>query len=196
MSRLFVFDLDGVLIDSILNMSQAWDAVRVKLEIDVPFEDYKEQIGKPFPDIMKDIGLFDRHLEIFEVYRSYSRMNIHTIPMYEGVNDTLNELKDRGNKIALCTSKTKETTEILLSKFPKFDFVSCPQNGLRGKPAPDQLLYTMAMCNADPRDTIYVGDMVSDYQAAQRAGIHFEFATWGYGDFECEHKLKNITNLI
>ena len=41
MSKLFVFDLDGVLIDSLPNMEHAWTSVRVKHEINVPFEDYK-----------------------------------------------------------------------------------------------------------------------------------------------------------
>ncbi len=196
MSKLFVFDLDGVLIDSLLNMEHSWDAVRVKHEIEVPFAHYKAQIGKPFPDIMKTLGLYDRHLEIYETYKTYSRLNIHTIPMYEGVNDTLNELKDQGHKIALCTSKTRETTNILLSKFPKFDYVSCPQQGLRGKPSPDQLLHTIAMCNVDPKDAVFIGDMMPDLQCATRAGVHFEYAEWGFGELECEHSLKSITNLI
>ena len=196
MSKLFVFDLDGVLIDSLLNMKNAWNSVRVKHEIEPPFEDYKAQIGKPFPDIMSELGLFDRHLEIYDTYKTYSQINIHTIPMYEDVNETLNALKDQGHKIALCTSKTKETTNILLSKFPKFDYVCCPQQGLRGKPAPDQLLYTIAMCNVDPKDAIYIGDMMPDLQCAVRAGVHFEYAEWGFGELKCEHTLKSITNLI
>ena len=105
MSKLFVFDLDGVLIDSLPNMSHAWDAVRLKLEISNPFEDYKKQIGKPFPEIMKELGLHDRHLEVYDVYKTYSRLHLEEIPLYEGVYDTLTELKSQGHKIALCTSK-------------------------------------------------------------------------------------------
>ena len=109
MSKLFVFDLDGVLIDSLSNMEHAWSSVRVKHEIDVPFEDYKAQIGKPFPDIMRELGLYDRHLEIFETYKTHSRKCLDTIPLYDGVYDTLTELKNQGHKIAICTSKSRET---------------------------------------------------------------------------------------
>ena len=196
MSKLFVFDLDGVLIDSLPNMSHAWDAVRLKLEISNPFEDYKKQKGKPFPEIMKELGLHDRHLEVYDVYKTYSRLHLEEIPLYEGVYDTLTELKSQGHKIALCTSKARETVGLLEHKLPEFDYISCPTAGLRGKPAPDQLLHVMSVCNVDPIDTVYVGDMIYDYEAAKRAGIHFEYAEWGFGDLTCEHSLKSITNLI
>ena len=196
MSKLFVFDLDGVLIDSLPNMEHAWTSVRVKHEIDVPFEDYKAQIGKPFPDIMRELGLYDRHLEIYETYKTHSRRCLDQIPLYDGVYDTLTELKNQGHKIALCTSKNRETVSLLEHKLPEFDYISCPKQGLRGKPAPDQLLYTMAYLNVDPSETVYVGDMIYDQQAASRAGVHFEYASWGFGDLECDHTLKSITNLI
>ena len=37
MTKLFVFDLDGVLIDSLPNMEAAWKAVKVKHEVKNPF---------------------------------------------------------------------------------------------------------------------------------------------------------------
>ena len=101
MSKLFVFDLDGVLIDSLANMEAAWSAVKVKHEVKNPFSDYKEQIGKPFPEIMRVLGLEKQHLEIYETYRTYSRMCLDAIPLYDGVYETLEELKSQGNKIAM-----------------------------------------------------------------------------------------------
>ena len=53
MTKLFVFDLDGVLIDSLKNMETAWMAVKVEHGVKNPFSDYHEQIGRPFPEIMK-----------------------------------------------------------------------------------------------------------------------------------------------
>ena len=89
MSKLFVFDLDGVLIDSLANMEAAWSAVKVKHEVKNPFSDYKEQMGKPFSEIMRVLGLEKQHLEIYETYRTYSRMCLDAIPLYDGVYETL-----------------------------------------------------------------------------------------------------------
>ena len=44
----------------------------------------------------------------------------------------------------------------------------------------------MAFCNVDPIDTVYIGDMQSDYECAQRAGVDFIHANYGYGQVKCE----------
>ena len=57
MKKLIAFDLDGVLINSIKNMEMSWDIVRLHHKIEVPFEEYKKQIGKPFFDILNELGI-------------------------------------------------------------------------------------------------------------------------------------------
>ena len=112
-------------------------------------------------------------------------------------------VKEKGYKIAICTSKDivrvkKVIASLILDgkKFPEFDYVCSPKQGLRGKPAPDQLLNTMAFCNVDPHETYYVGDMQSDMFCANRAGVDFIHAKYGYGEVECEVSLESIKNLI
>ena len=43
----------------------------------------------------------------------------------------------------------------------------------------------MAFCNVDPHETYYVGDMQSDMFCANRAGVDFIHAKYGYGEVEC-----------
>jgi phosphoglycolate phosphatase-like HAD superfamily hydrolase len=52
---------------------------------------------------------------------------------------------------------------------------------MRGKPAPDHLLMAMAQAGSDPAETVYIGDMAADHEAARRAGIDYAHADWGYG---------------
>ena len=42
---------------------------------------------------MKELGLEKQHLEIYETYKTYSRMCLDSIPLYDGVYETLEELK-------------------------------------------------------------------------------------------------------
>ena len=42
----------------------------------------------------------------------------------------------------------------------------------------------MAFCNVDPHETYYVGDMQSDMFCANRAGVDFIHAKYGYGEVE------------
>ena len=47
---------------------------------------------------MRELNLYDRHLEIFETYKTYSRMCLDKIELYDGV-DTLTELKIKATRL-------------------------------------------------------------------------------------------------
>ena len=88
-----------------------------------------------------------------------------------------------GVKLGVVTSKDGARTQLVLDRLDvNFTVVMTPEERMRGKPAPDHLLYAMAICNIDPVETIFVGDMESDAEAARRAGIDYAHAEWGYGE--------------
>jgi phosphoglycolate phosphatase-like HAD superfamily hydrolase len=39
----------------------------------------------------------------------------------------------------------------------------------------------MAITQVDPKDSVYIGDMDVDFHAANRAGVDYLYAEWGYG---------------
>ncbi len=55
--KLLIFDLDGVLIDSLQNMRLALKQTCLNLEINLEFKNYRKFIGLPFEDIMKKMGI-------------------------------------------------------------------------------------------------------------------------------------------
>jgi HAD superfamily hydrolase (TIGR01549 family) len=180
--RLVCFDLDGVLLDSRQNMQLAWSAVRAELDITVGFERYFAEIGRPFGEIMTILGLEAEAEAIETVFRQASRASLHETPLYEGVGDMLLALNSAGVKLAIVTSKDRTRTDLVLSRLPvTFQTVQTPDGICRGKPAPDHLLMAMATCRTDPADTVFIGDMDADAEAAARAGIDYIHAAWGYG---------------
>jgi len=194
--KLYIFDLDGVLIDSKRNMEASWNRCKIVHSLEPSFTDYFAHVGLPFNDILTSIGIEEEHKEIYDTYGGASLDNQDLITIYPGAVKTLRKLKKEGNKIAIVTSKHADRTQVMIKNLPKFEFVCSPKQGLRGKPAPDQLLFCTAMCNADPQDTVYVGDMNVDYWAAQRANIKFIHANYGYGNVTCEHSISQIKELI
>ena len=189
----FIFDLDGVLIDSEHMMKQAWNLCMLEHELEQPFSEYFKHIGKPFRDIMRELDVED----VEAVKHTYDKASIelmeHCLEFYDDVETVLGYLKQE-NKIAVVTSKTAERTNVILDHLDvEFDYVVSPKKGLRGKPAPDQILFCLAMTQTDPKDAVYIGDMQVDYEAATRAGIDFIHASYGYG--KCDHSVKSIENL-
>ena len=71
-------------------------------------------------------------------------------------------------------------------------------DALKGKPAPDHILYAMSELNMNASDTLYIGDMDVDYEAAKRAHVNYAHALWGYGVYDDENiiKLVKITQLM
>jgi phosphoglycolate phosphatase-like HAD superfamily hydrolase len=69
---------------------------------------------------------------------------------------------------------------------------------LCGKPAPGQLLESMADLNVDPKDSLFVGDAEVDAMAALRAGVNYCHANWGYGETKLDHVtfLNDIQSLL
>ena len=197
MKKAYIFDLDGVLIDSKHMMEQSWNICELEHKLTQPFEEYFKHIGMPFRDILKVIGIEDNHDAIKHTYDKASiELMEYCLEFYPGVEDTLRELK-KNAKLGVVTSKTAERTRLILDKLDiEFDYVVSPKTGLRGKPAPDQIMFCLAMLNVDPQDAVYVGDMQVDYWASERAGIDFIHATYGYGNVKCEHSVDQIKQLI
>ncbi len=193
--KAYIFDLDGVLIDSEKMMNHAWTICQLEHNLDQPFSEYFKHIGKPFKDIMKELNVENAS----QVKSTYDKASLDLMDeflvFYPEVENTLKKLK-QGYKIAVVTSKTAERTKVILDKLDvEFDYVVSPKSGLRGKPAPDQILFCLAMLNVDPKDAVYVGDMQVDYDASRRAGTSFIHATYGYGNVECELSVNQIDQL-
>ena len=200
--KLVLFDLDGVLIDSKRNMEFSWNKVKSQLHLNVEFDEYFKLIGRSFFDIMKILGLSDQHNEIEKIFRATSASNVDLIDFYPGVIEILSLLQSNDIKIGVVTSKDRLRTDGILSMLPfRFHTVQTPKKCYRSKPAPDHLLLSMAISGVDPSDSLYIGDMSVDMQSAERAGIDYLHASWGYedissSDVQCIESIRDIINYL
>jgi HAD superfamily hydrolase (TIGR01549 family) len=109
------------------------------------------------------------------IYRRHHRVSLkkcsRILPYSKGVLDYL-----RGNKIkaAIASNRPTEFTNILLNSLGIkgcFDYVLCADKLVEGKPNPEILLKIMRELKIDPRETLYVGDMVIDVETGRNAGV-------------------------
>lgn len=193
--RTILFDLDGVLLDSRPNMEFAWSEVRSRMNLPIPFESYFKLIGRPFADIMNLLGETGRAAEIERIFRVSSMEGIELARFYPGTEETLLCLARKGYKLGVVTSKDRLRTSAILAKLTvEFVSVQTPENRYRGKPAPDHLLLAMAEACCDPSECLYIGDMSADFEAAQRAGVDYIHAGWGYGQRPSPH-IAELTSI-
>jgi phosphoglycolate phosphatase len=197
--KLVLFDLDGVLVDSKHNMMLSWNAVRDQHNIDTEFKDYFENIGRPFNDILDMLNIKENQNDIAQTYNEVSKQMMDKVSFYEGTKSVLNQLTAKRIKTGIVTSKEALRCQFVLDLLGfEFDIVQTPNEKLKGKPAPDHLLYAMSELEVSASDTIYIGDMNVDFLAAKNAKVDYIHAMWGYGFCSDENtiKLKEISQLL
>lgn len=194
MTKLIIFDLDGVIFNSKSNMRKSWNEVRNKLNIKTTFNIYFNNIGLPFFKILEKLkikkNLFLKAKKIFE---KTSIKNFKLIKIYPGVKLTIDYLKKKKYRVAVLTSKNRLRTYKLLKKFNlKFEHVQCPTKQNLGKPNPKILNILNKKFNFDKRKIYYLGDTSVDYLFSKNSNINFIYCNYGYGKL-LKKKVKSIS---
>ena len=190
--KVIIFDLDGVLINSKINMNLAWNKVRKVTQVKKTFNEYFKFIGLPFNEILKKLKIKDIHHEKIEkTFSKHSIKKLKKIKLYKKVNYVLRILKKKKIQMCIVTSKDGKRTKEIIRHFNipiKYSF--SPSRNLRGKPHPDKINKALEILSSKKKDACYVGDMFVDYKTAKNAKIDFIYADYGYG------KLKKNFDII
>ena len=196
--KVVIFDLDGVILNSKKNMSEAWKYTSKKNKLNNTFENYFQFVGLPFFKILKNMKIENNYSKIKKDFDKGSELNANKISIYPNTITTLNRLKFLGKILVLYTSKDVKRTKLFIKKFKlKFHFVECENKILRGKPYPDQILKILKKLKYKKKEAIFIGDTTYDYLASRNSKIDFIFAKYGYG--RIKHKscsIQRINQLI
>lgn len=179
--RLFLFDLDGTLIDSkgdiasSLNLALAragltrlppsriagfiGDGVRKLVE-----RALREALGSE-PDESLLLRVMNLYLQEYGVHL------LDTTRLFEGVEEALESL--HWAQLAVVTNKPERLSRQILDALGvgrRFRVVLGGDSTLLRKPDPAPLLEAMKLCGADPTESVMVGDSPVDVQAGKAAG--------------------------
>jgi len=182
--RAVVFDLDGVVVDSSAVMREAFSIAYAEAVGDgpAPFEEYNRHMGRYFPDIMRHMGL---PLAMEEPFVRESYRLAHRVPLFPGVRETLQALRDRGIRTAIATGKSSPRARSLLDLLgvlDLFDHVIGSDEVARPKPAPDIVLRALELLGIAAAQAMMVGDAVIDLASGREAGVTTVATTWHGGD--------------
>ena len=197
MKKYILFDLDGTLTDPGVGItnSVAYALDRYKIT-DYKKEDLFKFIGPPLKESFMTFYDFPEKqaIEAIDVYREYFRSKgIFENEVYPNVLETLSELKKRGFKLLVASSKPEEFVKIILEHFDLseyFDFVG-------GATMDEQTRITKSAVIAwvlenmkitDMSQCLMVGDRLHDIEGAKSFGMESVGCAFGYGG---EEELKN-----
>lgn len=182
-----LFDLDGTLLDTSEGILSS-----VKYTIDVmgfePIEeDYFETfIGPPIQHTLQKIYHLDDKTrdKAAAVFREhYSTVDLCKAKLYEGVLETLSELKKYGVKIAVATYKREDYTIKLLDEFEISQYCDWIQGSdFAGKLSKADIIeLCIQKLAVDKSKVLMVGDTEHDLIGAKHAGVDFLAVTFGFG---------------
>ena len=197
--KTIIFDLDGVLFDSLSNMQTSWESTSKKFDLNISFNKYYKYIGKPFKEILKSLGIKKEKFNLIEKeFRTKSYKNLNKIKFYPQVQNVLKYLKKKKYFLGVITSKDKFRTKAILKKLNlKFDFIQCPEKDYKGKPFPDLIKKILKEHNLKKVECVYIGDAIYDRMMCQKAKVDFIFAKYGYkiGIKNYKYKIKKFQDI-
>jgi len=182
----YIFDLDGTLVDSEADICGAVeDVLAAHGRTGIPREVLHRYIGRHLIEEFMDFGFpLPEAEQMLIEYRAIYPVRKHaSTTVYPGVAAALTRL---GGRKSTATTKGTPTTRIVLEQFAlirHFDHVQ-GTDGFPAKPEPDVLLKSLETFGARRGECLFVGDSAADMEAGRRAGIPTCAVTWGYGERE------------
>ena len=185
-----VFDVDGTLVDTVLDLQSALNEVLVSMGRRALTPDEVRRLIGDGPRVLVERALAATGGVSEECEAAHQRfLQIYPIAptnrtrLYPDVATTLASLRAAGARLAICTNKPQTATFGVLNGFgisALFDSVLGGDVAAFRKPDPRHLLAVIKGLGATPNDAAMIGDNENDYAAARGAGVPVILMRYGY----------------
>jgi phosphoglycolate phosphatase len=204
--HLLVFDWDGTLVDSIERIVTSLQfASRQTVDIHLSETQARDVIGL---GLMEAIAKLHPELDtqqhsaklnnIADAYRQhYLHDNKVPAPLFSGVNQLLNELREDGYTLAISTGKSRAGLEQSINEHQVADYFSTTRcaGENKSKPHPEMLHEILDELNFPATQTLMIGDSEHDLKMASNANIKSIGVTHGVHDAATLNKHNPLTCL-
>jgi phosphoglycolate phosphatase len=191
MKRIVIFDMDGTLINSALDITISINYVRAYCyDLSPLSEQY----------IIDSINAYERNLAhlfygttvyeerakvLFEEH--YCKQCTQNVYSYNEIHETLSHLNSSGCLMSVATNAPSMFAHLMLAHLGIAEYFSCilgADNVDHPKPHPEIIEKILEHHDYQNNDDIawMVGDSSKDMEAAKSAGIGTIFAAWGFSD--------------
>lgn len=188
-----IFDLDGTLTNTLDSLAYS---VRLTMEemglTPITADECRRFVGdgarKLMERALKTAGdaqakRLDEGMEIYG--RIFDANCTYHVTPYEGVLETIKNLKERGIRIGVLSNKPHlQTVKVVREIFGDgvFDWVQGQMEGVARKPDPAGIYCMLEKMNVDAGECLYVGDSEVDIQTGAAASLAVISVSWGFRD--------------
>jgi phosphoglycolate phosphatase len=196
-----IFDLDGTLANTLDSIAYfANSALENCGYAGIENEKYRYLVGNGADKLMRNMlgavcgagSYTDADIKkLREIYDCLYESNpTYDVKNYDGMHNTLKELKKMGMKLAVLSNKPHNCTEAVadaLFETGTFDLVYGQRANVARKPSPEGALLIAQELGIAPKECLYIGDTDTDMKTGSAAGMDTAGVLWGFRD---ERELK------
>ena len=189
--RLAIFDCDGTLVDSQANICRAMEHAFRRHRLDPPpAQAIRRIVGLSLVEAVRALSpeaddAFHRRLaadykQAFFTLRTEGGLDEE--PLFEGVAETLDRLRDLGWRLGVATGKSDRGLAHILGVHGIADRFVTLQTADRhpSKPDPSMAIAAMVEAGAEPAHSAMIGDTSFDMAMGKAAGARAVGVAWGY----------------
>jgi len=186
----FLFDADGTLIDTIDLIVRCFEHTCKKFgDMVVPAEEIRKHVGLPLRGQMELYfgPLTDERFRV--IAKEHMDFQLRLYPQYLKVFPTVLEglslLKHRGKRLAIVTSRRRNTLDLYLKETGIYDFFEAfvtPETTSKCKPDAEPALAALDLLSASREEALFIGDSEFDISCAAAAGMDSAFVMWSSND--------------
>lgn len=184
-----IFDLDGTLVNSLEDISDAMNTVLHELHYPThTYDAYQYFIGSGLRNLVSKAlpSTNNSETDIQDCYdrmiTAYRQNCTHKTKAYNGIFDLLTELKSRNIPLSVFSNKADDLTkEVTNAIFPDyFDHILGLTTESLKKPNPSKAIEISQKWNLKPEEILFVGDSDIDMLTATNAKMYAVGVIWGY----------------
>ncbi|HUV81676.1 MAG TPA: HAD family phosphatase [archaeon] len=179
MLKAIIFDMDGVLIDSMPCHAEAWKRVLAEKGVNITRQDIYNIEGSNHEGVIRlmfgkagkvvDINELD---ELAQKKRELFRRKNQSKP-FESITECLDLLKKKYRLGVVSGSDRAEVLDLLDRFFPGvFEIVVAGEDVREGKPSPEPYLKAVKMLGIEKEECIVIENAPMGVESAKRAGLY------------------------
>ena len=182
-----IFDLDGTLLNTSEGIISSVKYTIEKMGFEPLDEDVLTSfIGPPVQNSFQRVYNLDEETKnkVAAIFREhYSTVDLCKAKLYDGVIETLAQIRQKAIKIGVATYKRKDYARTILDEFGISEYCdSIVGSDFEGKFAKSDIInICIDSLHVEKSDVVMVGDTEHDLFGAQNIGVDFLAVTYGFG---------------